>query len=533
MKNHLTAIILLLSGFTATAQWDPDLHDGTYRNPIINADYSDPDVIRVGEDYWMVASSFAHFPGIPVLHSRDLVNWEIVNHVYDRLPLTKYDRPVHGEGSWAPAIRFHDGMYYVHFCTPNDGLFVARATDPRGKWELTQMADVEKWEDPCPFWDDDGEAYLIRSRHRGGPAILHRMSPDGLRLLDDGVTVYHDEDANPILEGLKMMKRDGWYYILVPAGGVATGWQTMLRSRNIYGPYEARRVLEQGPTDINGPHQGALVDTPDGREWWFIHFQQKGPQGRVTHLQPAQWTDDGWAVIGEDADGDGIGNPVTQYHKPSVTADVTPCAPATSDDFSAPTLGLQWQWQAHERPEWSSLTERNGYMRLRTVSCPTEYGNIYYAGNLLLQKLPAPDFTAITSVEPHFAAEGDRAGLVTMGKSYSYIAVIEGDNGRKRIAVVTGRYDKFAVTPQEVASADFTGESVTLRADYSSDLTVRYSYSTDGSNFIPLGTSQTVTEGVWVGAKTGIFAITPHLTPSSGYADFDHFTIFQKSIVAK
>lgn len=518
-------IALILTAATASAQWTPDLGDGTYKNPVLHADYSDPDAIRVGEDYYMVASSFSHFPGIPVLHSRDMVNWEIIGHVYDRLPLGKYDRPVHGEGSWAPAIRHHDGMFYVYFCTPWDGLFVARATDPRGPWELTQMVEVDKWEDPCPFWDEDGQAYLVRSRHRGGPAILHRMSPDGLRLLDEGVEVYHDLKANPVLEGMKMEKRNGWYYIFAPAGGVSTGWQTVLRSRSIYGPYEARRVMQAGDNGINGPHQGALLDTPDGSEWWYMHFQSKGPYGRVVHLQPARWTEDGWIVIGEDADGDGIGTPVLTHAKPSIPNDGEITVPATSDEFNSPAKGLQWQWQSHERPKWYSLTARPGHLRLFTANCPSEHGNIYYAGNLLMQKLPAPAFTATTLVEPHFNAPGECAGLVTFGKEYSYIAVVAGDDGLNRVAVVTGREDKLAFTPEEQASAPLTAPQVWLRAEYRPDQTVRYFYSTDGTTYQPLGSTYALTPGVWVGAKTGLFAITPSLLPSTGHADFDYFHI--------
>ena len=307
MKKIALVSFLLLIAVYMHAQWSPDNGDGTYKNPIIHADYSDPDVIRVGDDYWMVASSFTCMPGIPLLHSHDLVNWKIVNHIYDRLPLQKYDHPVHGQGSWAPSIRHHEGMFYVYFCTPHDGLFVARATDPLGKWDLKHIVDVEKWEDPCPFWDEDGQAYLAHSIHRGGPAIIHKMSWDGLQLLDNGKVVYHDIEVNPILEGLKMTKRNGWYYIFAPAGGVAHGWQTVLRSKNIYGPYEPRKVLEAG-NGINGPHQGGLVETQTG-EWWFIHFQSKGIYGRITHLQPARWTKDNWIVIGEDPDGDGIGAP--------------------------------------------------------------------------------------------------------------------------------------------------------------------------------------------------------------------------------
>ena len=265
MKKIALVSFLLLIAVYMHAQWSPDNGDGTYKNPIIHADYSDPDVIRVGDDYWMVASSFTCMPGIPLLHSHDLVNWKIVNHIYDRLPLQKYDHPVHGQGSWAPSIRHHEGMFYVYFCTPHDGLFVARATDPLGKWDLKHIVDVEKWEDPCPFWDEDGQAYLAHSIHRGGPAIIHKMSWDGLQLLDNGKVVYHDIEVNPILEGLKMTKRNGWYYIFAPAGGVAHGWQTVLRSKT-----------SMGRTSLEKCSKQATVSTDLIREDWSKPRQANG-----------------------------------------------------------------------------------------------------------------------------------------------------------------------------------------------------------------------------------------------------------------
>ncbi len=519
----LAAALLTALCLQASAQWMPDNGDGTYRNPIIYADYSDPDVIRVGDDYWMVASSFTCMPGIPVLHSRDLVGWEIVNYVYDSFPLEKYGKPCHGEGSWAPAIRYHDGMYYVYFCTPYDGLYVARAGDPRGKWEMTQMLQVEKWEDPCPFWDDDGQAYLVHSIHRGGPAVLHRMSADGTRLLDNGVTVYHDVKANPVLEGLKMDKRDGWYYIFAPAGGVSTGWQTVLRSRNIYGPYEARVVLHAGDNGINGPHQGGLVETQTG-EWWFVHFQSKGPWGRIINLEPARWMEDGWPMIGIDSDSDGIGEPVLGYRKPDVGSIHPATVPQTSDDFSSKSLGLQWQWHSNPQPDWYSLSERAGHMRLYTVSCPTEQGNLYYAGNLLLQKFSAPSFSATTLVEAHLSDAGDRCGLIVMGNEYSYIALIRGEEGN-RVSVVEGRVDRLAVVPVETASEAVDTDRLYLRVTVDKDALCSYSYSLDGKTYRSLGKACPAREGTWIGAKTGIFSSSPNVVPSGGYADFDFFTL--------
>ncbi len=508
MIKRVTTLILI---FVSLALYGA----GKYTNPVIHADYSDPDVIRTGDDFWMVASSFHAMPGIPVLHSRNLVDWEIVSYVYPSLPFGRYDRPAHGEGAWAPSIRFHDGRYYVYFCTPDEGLFVAVADDPRGPWQLTHMVDVAKWEDPCPLWDDDGRAYLVHSLHRGGPAIVHRMSPDGMRLLDDGVTVYCDTVANPILEGMKMMKRDGYYYILAPAGGVAEGWQTVLRSRSVYGPYEARRVLESGDTGINGPHQGGLVDTPDASEWWFVHFQQKGIHGRVVHLQPARWTDDGWIEMGEG------GHPVAGHRRPSAGEGCEPVRIQGSDDFNDSVPGLQWQWQANPRAEWLSLADRPGWLRLNAVNCPSEKGNIYYAPNLYLQKIPSERFVATTVVEPHFADSLTRAGLVMFGKEYSYVAVTSDS-----VIVVTGRGNKrFPVRLKTEASAPCKASRIWLRAELLPGDVCQYSWSTDGKDFAPLGPPCRVTPGVWVGAKVGLFCITPSLVPTTSHADFDWFEI--------
>ena len=158
-----------------------------------------------------------------------MVNWEILGHVYDKLPFEKYDKPAHGEGSWAPSIRYHNGLFYVYFCTPHEGLFVATAKNPSGKWDLQQVVSVEMWEDPCPFWDDDGNAYLVRSKLRADILYLHKMSNDGKKLLDNGTIIFYDTTKQPTIEGPKFLKKDGYYYIFAPAGGVSTGWQTVLR----------------------------------------------------------------------------------------------------------------------------------------------------------------------------------------------------------------------------------------------------------------------------------------------------------------
>ena len=219
-----------------------DQGNGTYINPVLNADFSDPDVIRVGDKYYMVASDF-HYMGMQVLESVDMVNWRYVSQIYSRIDEPGWNEMKHySGGSWAPAIRYHDGLYYVYFCTPDEGLYMSTAKSPCGPWApLHLVKRVKKWEDPCPLWDDDGQAYLARSNYGAGPIIVHKMSADGKQLLDDGVTVY----TGPVAEGPKWHKRNGYYYLLIPEGGVCCGWQTVLRYKNIYGPMD-QKLFEAG-----------------------------------------------------------------------------------------------------------------------------------------------------------------------------------------------------------------------------------------------------------------------------------------------
>ena len=297
--------------------------EAVYSNPIIHADYSDPDALCTDDGYYLTSSSFSHVPALPILHSKDLVNWEIVNHAIDRLPPGDYfDTPRPGEGVWAPSFREHGGRFFIYYGDPDFGIYVVTAEDPRGEWSEPKLILPGKGLiDPAPFWDDDGKAYLVHAwaKSRAGfnnVLTLHRMSPDGLEILDEGRVVI---DGNQLegwrtVEGPKLYKKDGFYYVFAPAGGVRNGWQGAFRSKSIYGPYEHRIVLEQGDTAVNGPHQGAWVKTPDGDDW-FLHFQDKDSYGRIVHLQPMRWVDD-WPVMGADPDGNGTGKPVLQYALP-------------------------------------------------------------------------------------------------------------------------------------------------------------------------------------------------------------------------
>lgn len=489
------AVSLLLEA--QPLEWG-DQHNGTYKNPVLCADFSDPDVIRVGNRYYMVASDF-HFMGMQVLESEDMVNWRYASQIFQRIGEPGWNAMQHyAGGSWAPAIRWHNGLFYVYFCTPDEGLYMSTAADAHGPWSpLHLVKRIEKWEDPCPFWDDDGQAYLGRSRHRAGPIIVHRMTPDGRQLLDDGVTVY----TGPVAEGTKFMKRNGWYYLIIPEGGVGQGWQTVLRSRNIYGPYEKRVVLEQGSTSVNGPHQGALVDTPDG-QWWFYHFQETPVLGRVVHLQPARWQDD-WPLIGVDIDGNGIGEPVPVWTKPLATA--TDYSLQTDDNFNG-ALGLQWQWNHNPHNDYWSLDERRGWLTLRALPADS----LKQCRNQLTQKVMGLQSESTTLLVAQGSAY--RAGLFCSGKQFWGIGLCpEGvfleAHGQHQL-IRRGKFSKLYLR--------ITNDCRQNRH--------QFSYSTDGRRYIPAGEAFPLRAGYWKGIRTGLFC---YGTDGSAHFDFFRQTVLQ------
>lgn len=515
---------------TAPAPWSPDCGDGTYKNPVLFADYSDPDAIRVGDDFWLTASSFCHVPGLPILHSRDLVNWTLVTHALKALePAQHFSTPRHGGGVWAPTLRHHAGLFWIFFPDPDFGIQVITAKDPRGEWSAPKMLKAGKGLiDPCTLWDDDGRAYLIHGWAKSRSGIcnlltLHEMAPDGSRLLDEGKIVI---DANKLpgwqtLEGPKFYKRKDWYYIFAPAGGVATGYQAVFRSKNVQGPYEPSIVLEQGPTPVNGPHQGAWVETQDG-EHWFLHFQEMPAYGRVVHLQPMRWTDDDWVKMGAETEQDKPGVPVLRHKKPALPVQ-TPCVPVCSDVFAEGRPGPQWQWQCNPSPTWLRAPEM-GRPGLSLACVPaTGARTLDHAGNLLLQKFPAPAFFAETRLELLPSRKGDRAGLLVFGSDYCWLG-LEWDGNRFLLVHRAlakggeeGREHAFLEQPAETAS-------VWLRVQVSQDALCRFSFSADGIRYQALESAFPARSGRWVGAKVGLFAAAT-APDSKGLAQVSVFAV--------
>ena len=521
--------------------WVSDEGNGMYRNPVLHADYSDPDVCAVGEDYFLTASSFNCTPGLPILHSKDLVNWKIVNYALKKVePVEYYNEARHGKGVWAPSIRFHEGMYYIYWGDPDFGIFMVKTRDPYGEWDKPVLVKAGKGMiDPCPLWDDDGRVYLAHawagSRAKFNSVLtVCELNKEGTAVISDPVLVFDGNDGiNHTIEGAKFYKRNGFYYLFAPAGGVVSGWQLVMRSKNVYGPYEARIVMAQGKTDINGPHQGGWVDTPAG-ESWFLHFQDKGAYGRVLHLNPMKWIND-WPVIGVDKDGDGCGDPVSRYRKPKTGKTYPIETPVESDEFDTRKLGLQWEWHANYQDVFG-FTTNMGYVRIYGHELSPHFKNFWEVPNLLMQKFPAEEFTATAKLKVSAKDDGQLLGLIIMGWDYSWIGVEkQGEKFLLKQAVCKdaeqGNLEQVSTLAVLEPSRKFEAglfpnyeREIYIRVHVDKGAYCRFSYSLDGKKFTEAGTLFKARQGKWIGAKVGMFSVTPH-GKERGWLDVDWFRV--------
>lgn len=544
-----------------------------YTNPILHLDYSDPDVCRVGEDYYMTASSFNCFPGLPILHSRDLVHWEQIGAALVDYPGEGWDAPAddfrttvqHGKAVWAPAIRYHDGWFYIYVGDPDRGIFMVRTQDPAGRWEPPVWVVRQKgFIDPCPLWEADGTAWLshgLAGSRAGLKSVLFvaPMAADGCSLIGPSRIVYDGHQTQPTIEGTKFYRRNGWYYIFAPAGGVATGWQTVLRAREPFGPYEERIVMAWAPGTVNGPHQGAWVSAPDGTDW-FLHFQDKGAYGRIVHLQPLSWQADDWPLIGEDPDGDGVGQPV---HGNALSGARTAQNGASAHDSSlsgarTPSVGpyglsYDWQYPAVPSPYWHMALPEGG-VRLYSVEQTWPYKSLWDSPNVLQQKFPAEAFTATARLSfcpnPQLKQRGETAGFVVMGNDYAglrltdtadgavlaYIECIGASKGAAETAtpLCTLPYTAHP-QPHQYASGnvppvnypDRQEAVLWVRLEVAPrpvegnvpDAVCHFSYSLDGSAWTPAGTEFLAQPELWIGAKWGVFCNRSTPKNDAGWLD--------------
>ena len=532
--------------------WNPDNGDGTFTNPIINADYSDPDVVAVGDDYYLTASSFQCVPGLPILHSKDMVNWKIIGYALKSLytgdcKTTKYfsQKVRHGEGVWAPSIRYHNGEFYIYWGDPDFGVFMVKTKDPAGEWsEPLCVIPGKGMIDTTPLWDDDGRCYMVNgwanSRSRFASVLTVReMNAEGTKAIGDPVIVFDGNGTeNHTCEGPKFYKRDGWYWIMCPAGGVPTGFQLAMRSRSPFGPYESKVVLQQGKTNINGPHQGGWVHTSQGEDW-FIHFQDKEAYGRVCHLQPVDWTS-GWPVMGKN------GEPMVTLKKPKTAGKTANVNPVESDEFNTPRLGLQWQWHGNYDQKFGMPTPWGVYRVYcykagsadNLTGTPSEDGDnrIWLVPNLLLQKTPADNFTATTKIRMTAKDQNQYGGIIMMGLDYSALVVKRVGNEFQLQRITCQKADTGAPEEVEVLAtlkpteADkipyhpAIHEDIYLRMVVG-DSKVDFYYSSDGKKYKKAGNQFRMREGRWIGAKVGLVAVQPAGKEDRGWIDADWFRI--------
>jgi beta-xylosidase len=490
-----------------------DQGNGTYVNPVLPSDYSDIDCIRVGADYYAISSTFQFSPGMVILHSKDMVNWTILGHVVSDLnqigPEMNWDRMNrYGKGVWAGAMRFHDNKYWVYFCTPDEGYFMSTAANPAGPWApLHQVVKGPGWDDCCPFWDDDGQGYLVGSNFRDGYKIhLWKLTADGRDIVPESDTVIHQSKGS---EANKLYKINGLYYHLFSEVKSEGRVVMMERAKNILGPYTESRQLNHADKAFKEPNQGGLVQTEKGDWYWYTHHGTGDWAGRIDSLVPVTWAD-GWPIIGG-VGADGIGSMVWSGKMP---VDGTPIVtPQTSDDFAETSLPPQWEWNYQPRADKWSLTENPGWLRLHAFK-PIQPGTLLKAGNTLTQRVfQTTSNEVVVKLDLSGMADGQQAGLCHFSKSYSYLGVKQ--DGASR----TLEYNN---NGKKLAGPAVAGKLLWLKSTWGLDGKSQYSYSEDGKNFTPFGEPYAMAWGSYRGDRIGIFCFNDK--GDAGYVDVDFFT---------
>ena len=510
-SQRFLVLYFILAGVSASVEaqkFHSDNGDGTYTNPVINADFPDPDVILVGDTYYMVTTTMFIFPGVTILKSHDLVNWEYAANAVSRFDFSNcYDLERcnrYGHGQWATSLKYHDNTFYLLFITLDEGGFIASAGKAEGPWKLRKLP--KGFYDPGLFFDDDGKIYVA---HGYSKIYVTELNNDFSPKSKD-VLVY-EGDIRKGLEGMHVYKINGYYYLYGTYGGV-DGIQVALRSKNIYGPYQQKVVISDSTPGVNfGVHQGALIKTQRG-EWWTMLFSDRGGLGRFPSLQPVTWID-GWPVAGVDGKG------VVTYRKPDVGKTYPVKTLPTSDEFNNKSNipGMQWGWNHNPDSATWSLTQKPGYLRLTTGKVVS---SIREARNTLTQRIftyysDAIPTIGLTKMNVGNMKDGDIAGLAVFQDPYAYIAV-------KKIK--DSRYITMVNNGMEIDAGAVEGDTVYLRASvHYGTGEASFSYSMDNKNYTKLGDSLDMkfNLSVFTGNKFCLFNYATK-TPG-GYVDFDWF----------
>lgn len=482
-----------------------------YVNPIVRADFPDPDVIRVGDTYYMVTTTMHHFPGATILKSQDMVNWEYCTQPLTQLAETdrynlKNDKNAYAAGMWACSMKYHDGKFYLLINGNDTGGWLLTTSTPEGTWQKKKLSRI--YYDPGMLFDN-GKVYIAC-----GIENIYMCE------LDENFNFKQEKKVisnKPQLEGCHLYKKGDYYYIYATYGGWPSG-QAVFRSKDIFGPYEEKMLVERVINDKpNTIHQGALIEDTQGK-WWTIMQQDLGCLGRFPNLQPVRWTDD-WPVVGNN------GIPYETYTKPKAVGDNAIKRLPTTDNFRNYPLGQQWEWNHNPDNSAWSLFERPGWLRLKTTQTTDR---LTQARNMLTQRIFAKNGTATTGtirLDVRRLQEGDRAGICVLQDPYAMIGV-EVKGGKHQLF---WRQDTLRVnssfTPKETTRAVDIDSIVYLRAsvDYGTSLT-KFWFSLDNKRWNVLGgeTQLGFNLTVFVGARFGLYCFSTK--SAGGIADFDWFT---------
>ncbi|MDP9080001.1 MAG: glycoside hydrolase 43 family protein [Bacteroidota bacterium] len=491
-----------------------DTGNGFYHNPLIPADYSDIDCIRVGTVYYAISSTFQYSPGLVILVSKDLVNWRILGHVVKDLrqisPEMNWDKMNrYGKGIWAGAIRYHAHKFWIYFGTPDEGYFMSTAKNAGGPWAPLHCVLPQKgWDDCCPFWDNDGQAYLIGTHFSENYKVhLFKMTTDGKQLIKGTDCVIHQSKGS---EANKLYKINGTYYHLfseVRNNGRAL---MMERSKTLYGPYKAAKQLSYTQPDVNEPNQGGLVQTQNG-DWFFLTHHGTGDwSGRVISLLPVNWLN-GWPMIGKVTPPEQMGKMAWSGKMPFVTADRA--IYQTSDEFNLPELQPQWEWNYQPRDDKWSLSNRKGWLRLKAFKTITA-GGLLKAGNTLTQRsLRTKTNEVIIRLDVSGMANGQKAGLAHFGAPDYAAFGISCKGAAKQLEFIKNGL----VEEGEI----FSGKEIWLKSRWGLDGKSRFYFSPDGSNYRPFGRVYQMAWESYRGDRIAIYSYNE--LSDAGYIDVDFF----------
>ncbi len=524
-KINLCLALLLMLSFTAAyahtpvpgqwGDWDKwgDQGDGTYLNPIIPADYSDIDCIRVGNDYYAISSTFQFSPGMTLLHSKNLVNWEICTNIIsdltqigEELSWARMNR--YGKGVWAGTLRYHNGRFYLFFGTPDEGFFMTSSPDAKGPWEpLTCLLREPGWDDCSALWDDYGKAYFVGTHFSDGyKTYIFDMAADG-RSIDRSsarlVNAGNGREAN------KLIKVGNWYYLVFSEHKGSKGRYVMAkRAHSITGPYTEERQLAYACREAHEPNQGGIIEGKDGKWYFLTHHGTGDRSGRIVSLLPVTWAD-GWPVIGEITAPDSIGKmkwdgkiPAKGGRKLSI---------ARSDGFKGRRLAPQWQWNYQPRNDMFSLTERKGWLRLKAFK-PLKANQLKYAGNTLTQRcFRTKANEVVIKMDVTNMADGQKSGLCHFSSTHAAIGVVS-EGGQ--------RYVEYRKDGRILRGERLSAGVVWLRTVWGLDGISTFSYSPDGKRFIHFGEPYQMAWGQYRGDRIGIYCFNDN--EEAGYVDVDY-----------